>query len=338
LSFDGIDDYIEIPHHADQAPTALTLEARISPTATDFNRVIVSKYDDNDPSGSNRSWTLSVFEGRVLFGVYQGTNARVIQTNDTISTEGFWQHVAATFDPATSAMRIYLDGQEMSTTVLEESVVPLTAINIGSSPVRIGAQVSDVLGGFWQGRIDDVRIHARALTPAEVQANAAAGNDSSPSGTAQGVRVHLPSGTATGLTDGVSRIQNVIGSAYDDILIGNGGNVLTGGAGRDVLVAGRAASTLNGGNGDDLLIGGFLYADDEDGELNPDAIEAIAAEWFRRDVDYATRSGTLQTLLAGPMIFNGGGNTLRGQGDLDLFFANEDDLGDWHGVELRITG
>jgi Ca2+-binding RTX toxin-like protein len=150
--------------------------------------------------------------------------------------------------------------------------------------------------------------------------------------------VNLPLGTASSLTGGISNIQNVIGSAFDDILIGNGGNVLSGGAGRDFLVAGRTPSTLNGGDGEDILIGGFLYAADDDGELNPDAIEAIAAEWFRRDVNYATRSETLQNLLAGPMIRNGGVNELMGQGDLDLFFANEDDLGDWNGVELRVTG
>lgn len=338
FSLDGIDDYVVIPNHADFAPAALTLEARISPVgnAMDGNRVIVSKYDDNDPGGSGKSWVLSVVDGHVRFGVYQGSNGRVIQTNETISSEGFWQHIAATFDPATSDMKIYVDGQELECTFLESFEV--TAINPSETPVRIGAQAGDVIGGFFSGRIDDVRIYARALTPAEVQANEAAGNDGPPSGTAEGIRVNLPLGTASSLTGGISNIQNVIGSAFDDILIGNGGNVLSGGAGRDFLVAGRTASKLNGGEGEDILIGGFLYADDDDGELNPDAIEAIAAEWFRRDVNYAIRSETLQNLLAGPMIRNGGVNELMGQGDLDLFFANEDDLGDWNGVELRVTG
>ena len=57
------------------------------------------------------------------------------------------------------------------------------------------------------------------------------------SNTMHGIRVHLPSGTASGLRGGVSNIQNVYGSAFDDILTGRGGNILSGGAGRDILVA-----------------------------------------------------------------------------------------------------
>jgi hypothetical protein len=326
FSFDGIDDYVEIPNHPGLAPAALTLGARISPNAYAGERVIVSKYDDNDPGGSGKSWVLSVVDGHVQFGVYQGSNGRVIQTNETISTEGFWQHIAATFDPATSEMKIYVDGQELQCSFIESFEV--TAINLGYSPVRIGVLAGDALNGYFSGRIDDVRIYGRTLSQAEVLASFEAGSDTLLAASARGVRVHLPSGTATGLDGGVSRIQNVIGSAFDDILIGNGDNVVTGGAGRDILVAGRTPSRLNGGDGEDILIGGFLYADDDDGELDLDAIEAIAAEWFRRDVDYLIRSGTLQDMLAGPIIRNGGLNGLFGQGDSDLFFASVGDVTD----------
>ena len=71
-----------------------------------------------------------------------------------------------------------------------------------------------------------------------------------------GVRVNLPLGTATGLSGGIAKIQNVIGSDGNDILVGNGGNVLQGGKGNDLLIAGATASTLLGGDGNDLLIGG----------------------------------------------------------------------------------
>ncbi|PCG14153.1 MULTISPECIES: cadherin domain-containing protein [Sphingomonas] len=52
-------------------------------------------------------------------------------------------------------------------------------------------------------------------------------------------------------------IENVTGSAEDDILIGDGGgNVLIGGAGDDQLVGAAGDDTLRGGSGDDVLNGG----------------------------------------------------------------------------------
>src|SRR5262249_6749205 len=62
------------------------------------------------------------------------------------------------------------------------------------------------------------------------------------------VTVSLATGVATGMTVGVSRIQNVLG--------GNHGNTLTGNAQGDILIGGTAADTIIGGSGRSLLIGG----------------------------------------------------------------------------------
>jgi Ca2+-binding RTX toxin-like protein len=62
-------------------------------------------------------------------------------------------------------------------------------------------------------------------------------------------------GTAQG--DTLKNVENVTGSWYDDLLIGNGANNrLSGGDGIDVLRGGGGADTLIGGNGDDVLKGG----------------------------------------------------------------------------------
>ncbi|KAB7609848.1 calcium-binding protein, partial [Amylibacter sp. SFDW26] len=52
-------------------------------------------------------------------------------------------------------------------------------------------------------------------------------------------------------------IENLIGSQFDDLLIGDAGNnSLEGGAGNDTLNGGSGDDTLNGGTGDDTLNGG----------------------------------------------------------------------------------
>lgn len=80
--------------------------------------------------------------------------------------------------------------------------------------------------------------------------------DGSNAGVLINLLTHAASGgDATG--DVFKNFQNVSGSAFNDVLIGdNGANVLNGGAGDDHLDGGKGADTLDGGAGNDVLIGG----------------------------------------------------------------------------------
>ena len=73
-----------------------------------------------------------------------------------------------------------------------------------------------------------------------------------------GVTVNLVTGTACGGDaegDVLTAIENVTGSAYDDVLVGNAAvNVLVGGAGSDTLDGGAGADTLTGGAGNDVYL------------------------------------------------------------------------------------
>ena len=83
--------------------------------------------------------------------------------------------------------------------------------------------------------------------------------DASRGGT-NGVTVNLALGTATdgfGDTDTLISIENVRGSQYGDLLIGNGSsNDLRGLGGDDTLVGGGGDDVLDGGTGEDYLEGG----------------------------------------------------------------------------------
>jgi hypothetical protein len=144
------------------------------------------------------------------------------------------------------------------------------------------------------------------------------------------VTVNLQVGFATGVGMGVSNIQNVTGGTGGpagtyNLLIGNGGNVLTGGTGRrNILVAGGSASTLNGGDQDDLLIAGSTVYDSDPTMA---AWSQIAAEWASSD-EFATRVMNLSTgngvpLLDPTTVFgNGGGNTLNGNCEWAWIFTD----------------
>jgi hypothetical protein len=148
------------------------------------------------------------------------------------------------------------------------------------------------------------------------------------------VVVDLQTNTATGVGGGVFNIQNVMGgnaggAGVYNILIGNGGNVLTGGYGRpNLLIAGGKASTLKGGNADDILIGGTTGYDTEAGLTS---LQAVMDYWSTTADNYATRVANLTSgngvplLDASTVTNNGGGNTMLGYHggltELNLFYG-----------------
>jgi hypothetical protein len=319
FGLDGTDDFVEIPDYASQTPASITLEAWVNPDTVSGTRAIVSKSDASAAGPDNMSWDFLDIDGRLRFGVYQGPMARAIETNAAVLTAGTWQHVAATFDVASQAIAIYVDGVAVPSSFIGDSNATIAVISDSASPVRIGSYfgVAGGMQGYWDGLIDEVSLFNRALSAGEVRSIFAA-DSAGKAGVAGGISVNLKTNTATGLRGGIANIRDVIGGAGDDILVGNGGNVLMGGAGRDVLIAGGAASTLLGGAGEDFLIGGTTAYD-----ADPAGLNAVRDEWARTDVDYQTRKTNLRTgLLAGAnVVSNGQTNTLTGEADRDLYFG-----------------
>jgi hypothetical protein len=145
------------------------------------------------------------------------------------------------------------------------------------------------------------------------------------------VVVDLQTGLATAVAGGIANIQAVIGASGGgaqglyNLLIGNGGNTLIGGADRrNLLVAGASPSNLIGGNQDDLLIAGTT-AYDTDPALT--AWLQLAAYWVGTD-DFPTRAANLTSgngvplLDASVVLGNGGGNNLVGYGELALIYSD----------------
>ena len=149
--------------------------------------------------------------------------------------------------------------------------------------------------------------------------NGGAGNDTADYSTAaSGVRAQLNTNASSndgdGGTDTFISIENLTGSAFNDILIGDaGGNVLRGGLGADVLIglAGNdvlwggagALNTLQGGTGDDLYV---LEAADSVVEFEGEGIDTVDA----RINTYVLANNVENLLFGGTGDFRGTGNAL----------------------------
>ncbi|MCH8863210.1 MAG: hypothetical protein IID51_11945 [Proteobacteria bacterium] len=137
----------------------------------------------------------------------------------------------------------------------------------GGNDTLIGGAGNDLLAGHGGNDFLDGGAGADNLiggAGADTLDGGAGSDTASYAGSAAGVRVDLALGTASGGDaegDTLTGIENLSGSDFGDVLLGNGGaNILTGGAGNDVLWARGGNDTLFGGDGNDLLAG--LAGDD----------------------------------------------------------------------------
>ena len=157
LSFDGANDWVTVPDAASLDTTRVTVEAWVYPTALSGWRTAVLKEQagglvyglyahDNVP---NPAMTIAMGS---LDQSASGTTGLALNT---------WTHLAATYDGTT--IRLFVNGTQVGTAAISGSLAASTG------PLRIGGNA--VWGEYFSGRIDEVRIYNRALSPAEVQAD-----------------------------------------------------------------------------------------------------------------------------------------------------------------------
>ena len=159
LSFDGTNDLVSIADAATlDLTTGMTLEAWVFPTSLGSAwRTTIFKHGSADlvyGLYANRN------TGVPNAQVFVGGSARVVNGSGGLAPST-WSHLAATYDGA--AIRIYVNG-------VETGVVGRTgAIATSTGALSIGGNT--IWAEWFVGRIDDVRVYNRALTPAQIQAD-----------------------------------------------------------------------------------------------------------------------------------------------------------------------
>lgn len=205
LLLDGNGDYLALTglvYSTIGQVTALTAEAWIKTTSAVPGVVI--------GFGSNAAWQVAVGHsnaaGRVAFTTVDAGGLRHVSVGYTPVNDGLWHHIAATFDAATGAKRLFIDGfsDAAHTNAHAPGAGLFGANSIASRAGFIGvdSQAAAVDGAhgaaYFNGMLDEVRLWQTALARGAI----ASGMYATASGAETGLlsALSFDDGTATDAT------------------------------------------------------------------------------------------------------------------------------------------
>ncbi len=171
LSFDGVDDYVEIPDDNSLDITGdLTLEAWIEPDRVYYTAQgeIIGKW-----VVGNASYWFAIRDGQLQMRIsaYGSDYYNIEETSVANLSINTWYHVVGVYDASEQDIKLYINGVvEESTTV--DGIIP-SIIHSGSAKVKIGGFSP---GYYFDGIIDEVAVYNRALSAAEIEHHAQNGS------------------------------------------------------------------------------------------------------------------------------------------------------------------
>lgn len=170
IGLDGTDDFALIPSYSSiQGGQDLTIALWFNTSSDNSYQKLITKSTD----GGDKDWELGVdtsqspttvsFESEILDSGYKVSGTSTIQVDR-------WYSLVATIDVTNNTLTLYVDGREVGEDV--GSLVGNT--DTSSSIVSIGRRNYSYPGGYvgslyTQGKIDDIRIYDRILSPAEIK-------------------------------------------------------------------------------------------------------------------------------------------------------------------------
>jgi glucose/arabinose dehydrogenase/PKD repeat protein len=154
LQFNGTSSMVTVPDSPSlRLTSAMTLEAWVYPTVLTggWTDVIMKQTDNYYLAATAQPGGVAAMGSSIGYPVYAGTP---LPANT-------WSHLAATYDGV--RMCLYVNGIEVNSRAETDS------LPTSSGPLSFGGDA--VYGQRFTGRIDEVRIYRRALTPSEIQSD-----------------------------------------------------------------------------------------------------------------------------------------------------------------------
>ncbi len=194
LYFDGVDDYVSVPHSSNLNFTAFTAEAWVCCVGTSNGKILGKTASGNAAPGFN----IGINDNRTYCFEVFGSSGPYLSKNTSITNaSGIWTHVAMSWSTG-GYMRCYVNGVEVGS-VASSSFTITTSNNfiIGMAPWGLNQN-------YFKGKIDEVRLWSVVRTESEIKTNMykeLAGNES-------GLKAYykMSDGSGTSLTDNQSNV------------------------------------------------------------------------------------------------------------------------------------
>jgi parallel beta-helix repeat protein len=171
MGFDGSDDYADVPNSASLNPSNITLEAwfNANPGSLARQKPLIQKPFTNH-TAPYYQYMLSLADTATSprsADFYLAVNGvwRYVEIKNLSYNYGQWHYLAGTYDG--SNMTMYLDGVAVGTAPVAGTITSYdTIIEIGAYP-----NMPKDPDNIFKGKIDELRIHSRALSPDEIKAS-----------------------------------------------------------------------------------------------------------------------------------------------------------------------
>jgi hypothetical protein len=174
--FDGVDDYISIPDSDSlRIPGSWTISAWVNLDTLpplDKAMTIVGKGMASETEGENHNYLLAIEND--VFSTGNGATALLedsggtnyfAKVGTTLET-GKWHHVAGVYDTNTNSVYFYLNGNQLASTQADLTVdtgIPCVTMGTGN------CNTPTVWDTPLDGKIDEVFIYNKPLTPTEIE-------------------------------------------------------------------------------------------------------------------------------------------------------------------------
>jgi len=155
VSFDGVDDFVNIPSPAN--PAVYTIAVWVKPARTDAAGIVTR----TSGVGPSSEWSHQLRIQNGVFHHYLWVGAERNLPGMTTIVPDTWYHVVIVAQNS-GPMRLYVDGEEDGT-----SIGTAGTLWAAGDRIHVGSNSGHSMGWF-QGLVDDLRIYNRELTAAQV--------------------------------------------------------------------------------------------------------------------------------------------------------------------------
>jgi Concanavalin A-like lectin/glucanases superfamily len=165
---DGVDDFVELGNPALlQLTGSMTVSAWVNSAAFPVDDAAIVSKRSPSPVGYQLDTTVDRGPRTIGFKLTNSSGGNMFRYGATTLQANTWYYVTGVYNAATSELHVYLNGQlddgTLVGTVSATQQNSTANVNVGRRPGSNSFNLN--------GRIDDVRIYNRALTPAEIQAD-----------------------------------------------------------------------------------------------------------------------------------------------------------------------